>query len=124
VAQGVQYDPPAQLTGLPTTRSAGDPARRIVAQAARVAGAGTCCRTNLVRGTTLGGRSPGSSRWWITIPGKRSPSRWMSRCPDRVCAGCWTGWPGSGTIRRRFGSTTDRGSRAGRLDEWAHRRGV
>jgi transposase InsO family protein len=57
VAQGVQYDPAAQFTGLPATRSAGDPARWIVAQAARAAGAGTCCRTNLVRGTTLGGRS-------------------------------------------------------------------
>jgi len=61
VAQGVQYDPAAQLAGLPTARSAGDPARSSVDQAARIAGARSgpegCGQTNLTCGTTLGGRS-------------------------------------------------------------------
>jgi transposase InsO family protein len=61
VAQGVQYDPAAQFAGLQTARSADGSARRILAQTACVAraadGGGTCCRTNLTRGTTLGGRS-------------------------------------------------------------------
>ena len=62
VAQGVQYDPAAQLAGLPSARSAGDPARSSVAQTARIAGARSgpegCGQTNLTCGTTLGGRSP------------------------------------------------------------------
>ncbi len=61
VAEGVQYDPAAQLAGLPTTRSAGDSACSNVAQTACAAGARTgpegCGQTNLTCGTTLGGRS-------------------------------------------------------------------
>ena len=66
MAQGVQYDPAAQFAGLPTARSAGDPARSNVDQAARIAGARdaheACGGTNLTCGSVRGGRSARQER--------------------------------------------------------------